>query len=120
MSSVIVTKILERIGQPDLARVLVGEMSGTELNSLLLEIFNYRASTITPSQLLNHYQLNRFVKPADLPVIELKRTELDLLEFFNRYRFDPIELSPVASFGSCSVVGPTDQKKIPAGPLNII
>lgn len=112
MPSVIVKKILERIGQPDLVRILGEELSGTELNSLLLEVFNLSASTITPSQLLNLYQLNRFVKPADLPVIELKRAELDLLEFFDRFAFEPIELSPVAPFGSCSVVATADQKKI--------
>lgn len=112
MSSVIVNKILERIGQPGLTRILSEELSGTELNSLLLEVFNQSASTITAPQLLNLYQLNRFVKPADLPVIELKRTELDLLEFFHRLGFDPIELSPVTSFGSCSVVATADQKKI--------
>jgi len=112
MSSTIVTKILERIGQPELVRVLSQELSGTELNSLLLEIFNQQSMALKPPDLLNHYQLNRFAKPSDLPVMELKRMELDLLEIFEKHFFQPIELSPVTAFGSCSVVGPVDQKKV--------
>lgn len=112
MSSTIVMKILERIGHPELVHVLGQELSGTELNSLLLEVFNQSVSTLTPPQLLNLYQLNRFVKPSDLPVIELKHMELDLYEIFQQFSFQPLELSPVAAFGSCSVVAPADQKKI--------
>jgi hypothetical protein len=62
--------------------------------------------------MLNLYQLNRFVKPVELPVIELKKTELDLLTIFNQHGFEPIELSPIAVLGACSTVAPADQKKI--------
>lgn len=112
MASTIVSKILERIGHPDLVHVLTEKLSGTELNSLLLDVYRQSASGITAPQLLNHYQSNRFVKPADLPVIELRRMETDLLEIFNARGFEPIELSPVSVFGSCSVVAKADQKKI--------
>jgi hypothetical protein len=110
--SAIVSKILQRIKQPELLSVLTSDLSGSELNSLLLEVFSDRTSKMTAPQLLNDYQKNRFVKPADLPVIELKRMELDLLELFQRHSFDPVELSPVSVLGSCSVVAPADQKKI--------
>ncbi len=112
MSSTIVKKILDRIGQPDLVHLLSTELSGTELNSLLLEVFNQRTATISPTQMLNLYQLNRFVKPAELPVIELKKAELGLLTIFSQHAFEPIELSPVAILGACSIVAPADQKKI--------
>ena len=68
MPAEIVHKILNRIGHPDLVETL-GKLSGTELNSLLLEVFSQQANSLTPPQLLNLYQKNRFVKPADLPVI---------------------------------------------------
>lgn len=112
MSSVIVAKILDRLGEAHLLRLLGERLSGTELNSLLLEVFNQRISHQSPAQLLKQYHLNRFVKPADLPVLALKQTELDLLKIFHKCQFEPIELSPVAVLGSCSVVAPTDQKKI--------
>jgi hypothetical protein len=110
--SVIVSKILERIGLPDLVKQLSENLSGTELNSLLLEVLNQRTSGVTPAALLKHYQVNRFVKPADLPVIEMKRMELDLLLLFQKFSFQPIELSPVTVLGACSVVAPADQNKI--------
>jgi hypothetical protein len=112
MSSAIVNKILERIGNPDLVDLLTDKISGSELNTLLLEVFNRKVSKITPSQLLNLYQLNRFVKPGDLPVLALKRMECDLLEHFEKFSFEALELSPVAALGSCAVVAPADQKKI--------
>lgn len=110
--SVIVSKILERIGQPQLVEQLSENLSGSELNSLLLEVFKRKTSAIEPAELLRHYQKNRFVKPADLPVIELKRMELDLLLFFQKLSFQPIELSPVSVLGSCSVVATADQHKV--------
>jgi hypothetical protein len=112
MSSVIVDKILERAGEAHVLSVLSENLSGTELNSLLLEVFNQRTSRQSPAQLLKHYQSNRFVKPADLPMLELKQAELDLLKIFQKCLFEPIELSPVAVLGTCSVVAPADQKKI--------
>ena len=112
MPSPIVTKILERIGQPDLVRVLTEDLSGTDLNTVLLDVFADASSKLSPSVLLNRYQSNRFVKPSDLPVLELKRMELDVLELFNKLGFQPIELSPVSVLGSCSVVATADQDKI--------
>jgi hypothetical protein len=112
MESPIVTKILQRIGQPDLVRILTEDLTGTELNTILLDVFSDVSSKLSPPLLLNRYQSNRFVKPADLPMLELKRMELDLLELFKRHSFEPIELSPVSVLGSCSVVATTDQDKV--------
>jgi hypothetical protein len=112
MSSVIVKKILDRSGEKDLVRLLSDELSGTELNSLLLEVFHQRVSKQSPAQLLKQYQLNRFVKPADLPMLELKQIEIDLLRIFQKCLFETIELSPVAALGTCSIVAPANQKKV--------
>lgn len=112
MKSHILTRILDQIRMPDIIKLLSEDIPGTSLNSLLLEVFARKASRFTPPQMLKLYQLNRFVKPADLPVIELRQTELDLLKIFQQYSFTPLELSPVTILGSCSVVAPADQKKI--------
>ncbi len=111
MPSQIVSKILDRIGHPELVDVL-SKLPGTELNSVLLEVFARQTESLTSPQLLNLYQKNRFVKPADLPVLDLKRWELDVLELFQRHAFQALELSPVAALGSCSVVALADQKKV--------
>src|SRR5688500_16170838 len=104
MHSPIVNSILERLGQPELLSLLSKRISGTALNSLLLEVLKIRTADLTSGQLLNSYQKNRFVKPADLPVIPLRQMELDLLKIFDGYSFTPLELSPVTSLGACSVV----------------
>jgi hypothetical protein len=112
MSSIIANKILNRINRPDLISVLTNELSGSELNSILLEVFNQKTNTLGAPELLNQYQENRFVKPADLPVLDLKRMEVDILQLFQRYSFEALELSPVSILGSCSVVASANQKKI--------
>jgi hypothetical protein len=63
-------------------------------------------------ELLNHYQNNRFVKPAEINVIALRRIELDLLTIFQESAFEVLELSPVTALGACSIVAPADQNKI--------
>jgi hypothetical protein len=111
MSTLISKKILERIGQPDLLEQLKS-LPGTDLNSLLLEVFRQRTAEYSPSRLLQHYQRSRLVKPADLPVLALKQMEVDVLKMFDEHFFEPIELSPVAVLGSCSTVAPADQNKV--------
>ena len=112
MASDIVKSILQKINRPELLDVLVRGLTGTELNSILLEVFNEKLKAITPPELLNLYQANRLVKPADLPVLEMKQMELEILRLFEKYSFRPIDLAPVTALGSCSVPAPADQKKI--------
>jgi hypothetical protein len=111
IASQIVKSILGRIGQPGLLSVLK-DLSGTDLNSILLEVFNEKTRSLTAPALLNRYQQNRFVKPADLPALELRRIEWEVLQLFAEHGFTAIDLAPVTALGSCSVVGPADQKKI--------
>lgn len=108
----IAQKIVERIGQPDLIDILVNELSGSELTSLLLEVFNRRTQQLSPTDLLQTYQHNRFVKPADLDAMALRGLEDRALSVFGSFGFSAIELSPVAPLGSCSIVASADQKKI--------
>lgn len=112
MASIITRKFLDRIGHPELLQILTERLSGTELNSLLLEVFRKKTMRTSAPELLKQYQLNRFVKPADLPVLELKKIEFELLKLFKEAGFEPVELSPVTILGSCSSVAPADQSKI--------
>lgn len=112
MDSAIIDNILKRINRPELLSVLADELTGSELNSLLLEVFRHKTACLTPPELLNLYQQNRFVKPADLPVLEMRQTELDILKLFDQHGFNPLELSPVSILGACSVLGPVNQKKV--------
>jgi len=98
--------------QEELVELLSAGMSGSELNTLLLEVFRRRNANRSPSELLRGYRENRFAKPAAVDPIELKQLELDLLRIAQNRGFTPIQLSPVAPLGSCSVIAPVDQNKV--------
>lgn len=108
----IVEKILQRIDRPDLVRILSEELTPSELNSLLLEVFDRQTIRISPAELLQQYRKNRFVKPAEIDFMGLRTLETRILQVFETFQFRAVELSPVAPLGSCSVVATADQKKI--------
>jgi hypothetical protein len=103
---------------PGLAPLLASRLSGSELNSLLLDVFDQRSRNGSPGQLLRHYQANRFVQPADVDMIKLLQLELETLVCLRDRQFQPLELSPAALFGSCSVVGTVCQDKIVSAVRN--
>lgn len=107
----IIKHIAEKTGIPDIVDLLAQRLSGSELNSLLLEVFNKNCSSIPPAHLLKLYRANRFVQPSDTDMIGLLTLELRSLEFLQEHNFHPIELSPAAQLGSCSIVAPADQQK---------
>ena len=104
-------KLKARTGA-DLLKLLTEELSGTELNSLLLAAFDRIAAGTAPASLLKAYDSNRFVHPAEGDMLSLRSKELQTLQTLQANSFQPIELSPVSLLGSCSAVGTVDQKKI--------
>lgn len=112
MENEIIKRIEAKTGVANLVELLSECLPGTDLNSLLLELFDKKTGNTTPAELLKQYQGNRFVHPAETDMIGLLSTELETLKFLRANNFQPIELSPVSQLGSCSVVAPADQKKI--------
>ncbi|GAB2592530.1 hypothetical protein [Spirosoma areae] len=105
-------KIAERIGQPALIDTLANSLSGSELTSVLLDVFNQKTQQLSAADLLRQYQQNRFVKPADVDVMGLRTLENQAFSVSGAFGFVPVELSPVAPLGSCSVIATADQKKV--------
>ncbi len=68
--------IAQRTGNENLISILADELSGTELNSLLLEVFARRAQQLTAPELLKQYEQNRFVQPAETDFIHLLEKSL--------------------------------------------
>ncbi len=90
--------------------VLSEQLSSSDLQSLQLEIYKRRAKRISPTQLFNQYQNSRFTKPS--PVDPRKHIAFDQLAYqIAEDVFEPIELSPLAPLGNCSVLGTVDQNK---------
>jgi hypothetical protein len=105
-------RIIRKLGVEKIVDLLTEQIPGSDLNTLLLEVFREKTKTSSASDLLKRYQENRFVEPATVNPIELKQLELDTLRIAQKHSFRPIQLSPVAPLGSCSIVATADQNKI--------
>lgn len=107
----IVDRIEKQAGVPDLLNTLVNNISLSDLQSLLLEVYRQKAETLTPHQLLTQYEHNRFVRIANenpKTFIDFDRLAYSLLPD----DFEPIELSPVCPLGTNSVLAPVDQNNV--------
>lgn len=104
--------IISKLDLQDIVKILSEELSGSELNTILLDIFNRRVQQETSSSLLNKYERNKLVKPAQIDVLKYKEDELNCYKILAGKGFDPIELSPVAQLGTSSVIATVDQKKV--------
>ena len=112
MSESLPEKFSRRAGEPELLQRLTERLKPTELNTLLLEVFQRQTQRSTPAALLAAYRRNRFVRPSALPSVAFRQFELHWLETAQQMGFEPLELSPVSPLGACSVVGTVHQNKV--------
>ncbi|HEX5152508.1 MAG TPA: hypothetical protein VFW07_13755 [Parafilimonas sp.] len=103
--------IAEKTGYANLLDDL-NKLSGSELNSLLLELFRKRIKKISPAALLNDFDKNRFSAPSSVETISFKQFELRYLELAVAKKFNVVTLSPLTSLGACSVMGYVDQNNV--------
>lgn len=101
--------IVDSIGAPAFERLASG-LSGTALQSLLLDVMQARAASRSASELVAQYGRDAFCVPAQVDARAMMAVDAHL--FAAAGRFEAIELSPVAPLGACSVVGPTDQNRV--------
>lgn len=111
MTDHIAQKIAEKAGVPDMPEAL-RSLSGSDLSSLLMEVFRLRAEQTPAGSLLQQYQRNAFAQPADTDMVLMLEKELEILRYLRQQHYQPLELSPVGQFGSCAVVGTVSQNKI--------
>ena len=71
----ILSRITNKIGDKNIVDKL-SALSKSDLNSLLLEVFDRQANTLTATDILKSYQLNRFTFPSSMdPEIIEKSTQ---------------------------------------------
>lgn len=104
--------IISRQGIQEIVDVLSNDLSGSALNSVLLDVFNKRVQQETAASLLHKYERNKLVRPYDVDLIKFKEDELSCYKILAANGFEPLELSPVAQMGTSSVVATVDQKKV--------
>jgi hypothetical protein len=105
-------RILKRLDKSDLITLLTEQISGSDLNTLLLRVFKEKTRKSSPNDLLKRYRENRFVHPSKVETLKLKQLELDILRVAVNQGVTPLQLSPVAPLGCASVVGTVDQNKV--------
>ena len=91
---------------------LTESLSPSEVNTLLLEVFHRQTRRLTPAQVLAAYRQNRFVRPAAIDPVAFREFELLWVKAAQERGFEPLELSPLAPLGCCSVVGTVHQDKV--------
>lgn len=102
------TWIIDAIGERGFSR-LADELSGTMLQSVLLEVMRHRALKRDPGDLLAQYRRDGFVRPSTIDQRVLVAIDRELLAAAGDY--EAIELSPIAPLGVCSQMALTDQNR---------
>lgn len=91
-------KIIERIENQasvtGLVSILAEELSPTDLQSLLLEVYRERSRRIQPSAVLSNFESNRFVRPSATSPVALAAWEQVAFSHLPN-GFEPSALSPV-------------------------
>ncbi|HWB26742.1 MAG TPA: hypothetical protein VG738_14765 [Chitinophagaceae bacterium] len=90
----------------------LSQLPGTELNSILLELFRRRTAQLSPADVLQQFEKNRFVMPSSIDVINFRNLETAWLKEAAAREFDPVMLSPLAPLGTCSSFKTIDQNNV--------
>jgi hypothetical protein len=105
--SAIVERICRDADIPELADVLADRLPGTDLQSLLLEVFRARSPRRSAVELLAQRGRDATVAPA--PVDARRVHEVERLALRAADRFDAVALAPVSPLGLNTVLGGIDQ-----------
>jgi hypothetical protein len=89
---------------------LASTLSGSELQSALLDVFATRAPRRAPAEILGQYARDRFCAPAAVDQRTSVAIDAELLAAAEG--FEAIELAPVAPLGACSAIALTHQNRV--------
>ena len=104
--------IEDRKGLSGLVDQLHSQLSGSELNTLLLELFRRRTDTLTAPQVLQQFGSNRFCAPSAIEQLHYLEYDTALIRAATARGFRSLQLSPLAPLGTCSAVGLVDQNNV--------
>jgi len=115
----IIQRIEKKLGDPFLSNKLTNELSSSDFNSLLTDVFASRAERTAPHEMLKRYTQTQYAKPAACNAAQYRRLEADMLTTAEERGAQTIILSPAALFGCCSVFGAVSQNKIISATRNL-
>lgn len=100
-------------GGGDVLGLLAEGLSGTELTTLLLEVYRRRALRLTPAEVLRRYRGDRFVRPSTVPTQALRAAEERLIAALAP-SFSLLSLAPVTPLATHTSVATVDPRKVVA------
>jgi hypothetical protein len=95
----------------DLLDVLTERLSGTDLTTLLLEVFRRRAMSMTPADILRRYRGDRFVAPVPSDERRLRRAQDSMLGALGEH-VDVLMLAPVVPLGTHWATAGVDPRNV--------
>jgi hypothetical protein len=101
--------IVGDLGEPAFDQ-LATRLSGSALQSVLLEVMQRRAAARSPVDVLAQYARDGFCRPAEIDQRTSVAVDGHLLDAAEG--FDAIELSPVAPLAACSSMAPKAQNRV--------
>jgi hypothetical protein len=107
----IIERILTQLGDKRLIEKLLA-LPKSDLNSLLLKLFQEQVNDFTPIDVLKVFQTNRFSVPSELDPVAYHTLETEFLTAAQKLDIKTVLLSPAAPFASSSVFGCVDQNNI--------
>ena len=111
MTNRITERILTQLGDIEFVEKLLS-LPKSDLNSLLLSLYQQQARGITPAELLKSNRSNRFTAPSQLDPATYHAFEAELLKLAEGLDIKPVLLSPVAPFASSAAFGCVDQNNV--------
>jgi hypothetical protein len=111
MPNKIIARILQELNLPGLDEALIDKLKFSELQSLLLHVFNRKVAKLDTAGLFNDYRINRLVQPSVLDPRKFLELESRIFSLLPE-GFTALELSPVTPLGTSSLMGPVHQNNI--------
>ncbi len=109
--SAITDRILNQLGDDQLLRKL-SELPGSDLNSLLLALFQAKAHGVDPAGLPRAFAANKYAAPSGIDPVLYHEQETALLSLARQEGIAGVLLSPVAPLGSSAAFGCVDQNLV--------
>lgn len=103
--------VVSLVGEPAFER-LATELSGSELQSVLLDVMHRRAAARRVPDVLAQWERDAFCRPSPIDLETSLALDMHLVQAASSQGFEPIELSPVTPLATCTSVALTDQNRI--------
>ena len=104
-------RIEQTLGMPGLVENLVNKLPASDLQSLLIAVFEKKAGQISVDKLYRNYVQNPYVLPSDVNARIALQFDL-LINDLLPQKMTMLELSPLSPLGTCAAIATVSQNKI--------